>query len=239
MLKVFPRVDEVPENLLRIHLQFREPPDVVAFNGAVQLLGCDRSPIRDAFVHFAEGGLWEPEGRVVSLLLHPGRLKSGLAMGRRLGSILQAGCEHAVRLDLATLFETTGPAPSVFEHRFRVGPAWRDPLPMGTVGGDLPTVGSTRPLRVRFSRALDAGSAAGAFTLLNPSGAHTPIRPTFAALDRTICLKPKTRWSAGTYRLLIDQSLEDLAGNRMDEPFQRETRHAPAAEGQLIEFRCL
>src|SRR5262245_8015553 len=75
----------VPENLLRISIRFDVAPEGQVLRH-LSLATVDGRPLHEPFL---DQELWSPDGRVLTLLLHPGRVKTGLIAHEQLGAILE------------------------------------------------------------------------------------------------------------------------------------------------------
>ena len=87
VLSVSPSGAVVPENLLRLSVRFDAPPPgrVLA---RLALLGRHGRPLPEPFL---EQELWSPDGLTLTVLLHPGRGKTGLFPRQAWGPIPAAG----------------------------------------------------------------------------------------------------------------------------------------------------
>src|SRR5262245_34918027 len=64
----------VPENLLRISIRFDTAPE----GEVLRRLSLANQEGRSLRAPFLDQELWSPDGRVLTVLLHPARVKSGL-----------------------------------------------------------------------------------------------------------------------------------------------------------------
>src|SRR5262245_43217972 len=84
VLSVSPSGAVVPENLLRLSVRFDAPPSGRVLP-RLALVGRDDRPLPEPFL---EQELWSPDGLTLTVLLHPGRVKTGLAARQVWGPIL-------------------------------------------------------------------------------------------------------------------------------------------------------
>src|SRR5207248_7910618 len=84
---------------------------------------------------------------------------------------------------------------------------------------DAPKAGSFEPLRVRFSKSLDHKALERFLTVRDGKGA--PVAGTMAtgAHEKSWTFLPARRWENQAYRLLVNERLEDIAGNTLLRPF--------------------
>jgi hypothetical protein len=105
-----------------------------------------------------------------------------------------------------------------FTKQFRGGPALRQPPDPKTWTITTPLADSSQPLVVSFGRPMN-------YTLLQRmlkiSGARGDVTGTVdvAREESEWRFVPQRPWSAGPVRLFVDTSLEDLAGNKIGQPF--------------------
>jgi hypothetical protein len=114
VVSLSPDGDEIPANLLRLYVHFSAPMSLRDVAASVQLLDALGRPIADAFVAVPEG-LWDPERRRLTLLVHPGRIKRGVGPGEAMGPVLREG--ESVRLVVATTARDADGRPLAAEYR--------------------------------------------------------------------------------------------------------------------------
>lgn len=204
---VCPSGEEVPANLLRISLAFRSVQSVpVAPNLA--LMSADG---RDLGRVFYPQDLWSSDGRIDSVLLNPGRVKSGLVARERLGPLLTAG-------DRVTL-----------SFRGRPIKVWRvtedlvaTPDPSEWIL-NVPRPGTREPLRVDLRRPVDC-VAVDLIAVADAHGDRLPGRAQLLRQEREWYFQPANPWLPGRYALRIHRELEDSAGNRIGQTFEMGSR---------------
>jgi hypothetical protein len=218
-VKIFP-AGPVPANLLRWHFVFDSPVDTVAAEDGVSLLDDRGKPVPHVFVELPDG-LWDDSGTRLTLLLHPGRIKSGLRVRVHGGSALAAGERMTLRLDLDRII---GAGAGFVEHRFTVVPAIERPVDLAKWRlGDI-EVGRLDPLTIQFDRPMDRFSLEGAMALVGPSGEVLDGIDSIDADGCALAFTPSLPWQSGAHRLVVAPDLEDLAGNRVDAAFESPLR---------------
>ena len=206
---VTPSGDTVPENLLRIELHLARPLRQPLAMDHVRLLDGGGRTIPDALLDLP---LPAADGRTVTLLLHPGRVKRGVGANLALGRALHAGDEVELAVDDPQL-----PAP--LHKRWRVTPAREEALLARDWRLALPAAGSRAPLQVRLDAALTASSA-GLVGVRGPDGERLAGTARLRAGETVWEFRPGRPWRAGRYALVVHPRLEDVAGNRPCTPFE-------------------
>ncbi|MFL6628532.1 MAG: hypothetical protein ACJ8G1_18980 [Vitreoscilla sp.] len=206
---VTPSGDSVPENLLRIELHLAHPlPHGLAMTH-VRLVEEDGEAIAGAFLDLPLPG---DGGRTVTLLLHPGRVKTGVGANLAMGRALQAGHDVELVVDDPQL-----PAP--IRKRWRVTQARDEGLLAREWRLILPAVGSRAPLRVQLDSALTSSSA-GLIGVRAPGGERMAGLASLRKGETVWEFVPTTPWRAGHHALVVHPRLEDVAGNRACTPFE-------------------
>jgi hypothetical protein len=236
VLAIYPESQQVPGNLLRTYIEFSEPmrPDVVS--RYLRLVDQDGEEVPMPFVEI-DGGLWDPRGRRLTLIFHPGRLKRGVAPREELGPPLETG--ESYRLEIAAGWPaSTGAALEegvirewvvAGEDRAAVAPAsWSI---------HAPRAGMRDALRVEFGEPLDHALALRMIEVLR-DGEPVPGAISLSAEDTEWIFTPTASWREGEYRLRVLPTLEDLAGNNLRGAFDRgETQSQDVALAVELSFR--
>lgn len=206
---VYPSGPSVPENLFRIELRFSAALRTPLSIDHIKLTDVNGLEIEHPFLDLP---LPSPDGGRVTILLHPGRVKSGVRANLALGRALHAGSVVTLVVDdpaLAqpvrktwevTAFDAESPQPAqwTFEPPRRGS---RDPI---VVHLDAPISSSAEALIA--VRGPDGRRLAGTIRL---EGGETVWR-----------FVPARPWRAGTYAVVTHPDLEDPAGNRPCAPFE-------------------
>jgi hypothetical protein len=211
VVRVQPSAGQVPANLLRLSIEF-----ATRIEGPVlprlALLRPDGKPLAQPFL---EQELWSPSGRILTVLMHPGRVKTGLNAREVLGPILADGDDVTLTLDDHPIqhwrvgpADTSGPAVS----------AWR----LSSV-----RAASRQALVVTLDDAID-GREADYIAIADSHGRRVSGQALLKDGERTWAFTPHGPWRAGEYRLIARGTLEDPAGNRLGGRFETPA-DAPAA----------
>ena len=86
VLAVHPNLNRLPANVLRAHIVFDRPMQTAEAIEHIKLIDARGNDISNALLDFKDG-LWTTDGKILTVLFHPGRIKTGLVAGDRYGSI--------------------------------------------------------------------------------------------------------------------------------------------------------
>lgn len=216
---VSPAGPEVPENLLRIELRFdsalRQPFDL----RHVKLLDARGAVIEAPFLDLPLRGR---DGRTITLLLHPGRIKTGVAPNLALGPVLHAGETVTLVVD--------GPAVGLplrasLRKTWVVTAALRQPIDPSAWRFEPPSAGSLAPLQVVLDRPLTAG-ALHWLAIADAQGRWLAGSARMNDDELRWQFTPAWPWRAGAHSLRVHPALEDVAGNRLCAAFEQATLSA-------------
>ncbi|MGQ5524171.1 hypothetical protein ACUHMQ_13035 [Chitinimonas sp. PSY-7] len=214
---VMPTSGPVPANLLRFYIRFTQPQSERVLP-RLSLRSADGRLLEHPFL---ERELWSPNQQVLTVLLHPGRVKTGLVARQQLGPILNTGDEVDLLLDGEVL------AHWHVEMEDRLGPEpadWRI---------STPKAGTKAPLFVRLDAPIDA-SANVLIAVADATGHRVEGRAQLLEDENIWSFTPKRTWQQARYRLMLHPELEDATGNRVGGSFeshgQIQDRPAPKLE---------
>lgn len=213
---VWPDAETVPANLLRLYVRFDQPMHRRQVAAHVRLLDAAGESIAEPFVEIPDG-LWDGEGRRLTLFLHPGRVKRGVGPREALGGALVPG--QRVILEISAGLESArGRAlAEPFRRAYAVGAADRS-RPDPARWTLRPPATPNQPLRLEFDEVLDREQFSTAIRVYR-DGEPLPGAGTAAPDGRAWSFAPSIPWQPGSYYLEIDRGLEDLAGNTIDRLF--------------------
>lgn len=227
---VYPSSPEVPENLLRLYVHFSHSMRAKDVPERIHLYDAEGRAVPLPFVEI-EAGLWDAQGKRLTLFFHPGRVKRGVGPNLALGVPLKAGGIYRLVVDRAMKDERGYELEASFEKELRVGPPDRtSPDPSAW---KLSPAGRSSPLEVELDEPLDRALLLRLIRVIRDSGAEVSGVAGASANETLFTFTPTTPWSPGTHRLLVDPEIEDLAGNKPARLFDEETGAASASPKTL------
>lgn len=234
-VEIYPTAAVLPENLLRIYVYFPHPMELGQGIEIVRLLDASGDPVEQAFLSNRED-LWSPDRRRLTLLLDPGRVKTGLDAHEELGRALVPGQAYA--FEVSGDARTAGGCPLGVDtrHAFQVTVADLEPPQPADWLLSTPQTMTTDPLDLTLGSSHDHLSLAFRLRVLDARGDVVPGSIALGQDEASWRFTPDTAWQPERYFLTIDERLEDLAGNRPGLLFDRPLDQAPLPWENAIEF---
>jgi hypothetical protein len=225
VVHVYPTTDEIPENQLRLYVEFSAP---MGFEGGarhVRLLDEHGREVEGALLPI-DVGLWNADRTRYTLLFDPGRVKRGILPHEESGRALAMGREYTLAIDRGWRDASGRPLAEPFSRRFSVGPAIEAALDPHEWRIAAPPAGTRDPLVVAFPKPLDYALLQRALVVATDRGERVDGTIGVEAAETRWTFTPGAPWTGGAYRLVALAVLEDPAGNRVGRPFEVPTSAA-------------
>jgi hypothetical protein len=215
--RVYPSVDMLPSNDLKLYVYFSAPMSRGEAWERIHLLDEKGNELPGIFLEL-DKELWDADNQRLTVWFDPGRIKRGLVSNLNLGPSLEDGKSYTLVIDREWKDARGVPMVEGFKKTFRGGPADRTTPDPKQWRVTAPKAGTSQPLIVDLLEPMDY---IGLQKALSVSGASGSIAGTMA-IDRQETrwsFTPHKAWPAGEYRLMVDSALEDLAANKMGQLF--------------------
>ncbi|MEL6181361.1 MAG: hypothetical protein AAFS10_20555, partial [Myxococcota bacterium] len=143
VVSVYPRVTELPENVLRFYVYFSEPMADGDFLEHIRLEHVETGQILTDVFFDNIYELWSRDRKRITLLVDPGRVKTGLEANQRLGRAFPAG--QTYRLHVLTTWKSLRgmPLDAPFIQTYRTIHEDRQPVDVQAWRVTFPDEGST------------------------------------------------------------------------------------------------
>ena len=221
IVTVYPQLDSVPVNLLKIYILFSNPMQEGTALQNISLIKNTRDTVRDAFLDLQQE-LWNHDRTLLTIWLDPGRIKRDLIPNKTMGPPLEQGYNYEILIHKDWKDETGAGLGDDYRKKFFT--SIRDSLPPRPESWLIisPPNNSSQPLQIDFHEPLDYVLIENAIHILNgdrnPVHGKMQIKKDQAALIFT----PDQSWTTGKYFIEIEARLEDLAGNNLNHPFDND-----------------
>jgi hypothetical protein len=197
-----PSAPILPSNTLRFYVAFDRPARGLVHQSDIKLIDSKDTPVKNAFMDFGQE-LWSPDGKRLTVLFDPGKIKRGVEAPDSGLSPLKEGETYKV---------TVGKA----KHVFRVGPAVRKRIdPASWVISTA--VAPARIVEIKFDRVMDPALLEDQLRVEDEEG--RPVSGVMRVMGggRGVRFLPSRPLKKGNYQIRISSILEDVAGNRVNE----------------------
>ena len=227
---VYPTAARLPANLLRFYVWFSRPMQEGYARYHITLLGPDGKADAAAFFP-SETELWDPSMQRLTVLLDPGRIKRGVGPNLELGPPLREGGHYTLKI-AAGMIDARGLAlRTSYSKAFSVTSADRAAIDPRQWHIFRPSPGTRRPLIVAMPEPLDRALLARTVRLVRADQSPIAGRVRIDRHETRWAFLPASAWTAGSYRLEVDSSLEDVGGNTTWAPFDIAARGADPPPG--------
>lgn len=207
-----PSARVLPSNTLRFYITFNRPARGMVHQSAIKLFDSKHRPVENAFMDFGQE-LWSPDGKRLTVLFDPGKIKRGVEAPHTELSPLKEDESYRIAFGKA-------------QHAFRVGPAIREPIdPSSWVISVVRA--PARTVDITFDRVMDAALLMDQLQVEDEDG-----RPILGAVRVIgggcgVRFKPSRLLERGKYRIRVGPLLEDVAGNRINEALDHSINEKP------------
>ncbi len=208
---IYPTSDTLPANLLKFYLHFSAAMNRSQGYQSVRLVDSEGQEVSQAFVEM-KPALWDSAGQRMTLLLHPGRIKQGLAFREGAGPILTPGNRYCLEI-ASTWHDALGRAlAQSYQKCFWVWADDRERIQPTAWHITPPSAGTQEALHVQFDESLDHALLQRMLMVIYK---EEVINGTIEVTEdgKSWNFSPESPWIQGDYLLYIDPLLEDLAGN--------------------------
>lgn len=216
---VYPTAEVLPENLLKFYIHFSAPMSRGQIYDHIRLRDAAGKGIELPFLEIGEE-LWDPEMKRLTLFIDPGRIKRGVRPLEEVGPALEAGKSYALVIDRAWKDGAGNPLRENFEKVFQVGPPDREPPDPARWKIQPPKPGTRDALAVIFPEPLDYALARRLIRVAGEDGEPVEGQVRLGDDEQSWSFAPGAAWRRGAYQLVIQTTLEDLAGNNIGKPFE-------------------
>ncbi len=213
LVRMYPSTDILPANQLKLYLEFSQPIARGGIWSRIHLIRDDGKAVELPFLEIDQE-LWTPDQCRLTVLFDPGRIKRGVTPQVEMGEVLEPGRSYTLVVDKELRDANNQALAAEFRRQFRISPALREGIDLKKWNVTEPKAGSSDPLVIEFDRPLDWALLQHTLTVKGITGA--------AVIDRDEMrwrFTPSQPWRSGRHDLVIEMSLEDLAGNRIGRPF--------------------
>jgi len=214
---IYPTSNEIPENCLRFYIYFDSPMREGNALNFIKLFDQQDNEISHVFFDNVHE-LWTPDHKRLTLLLDPGRVKSGLQANAAMGRAFTE--KNTYRLVVTKGFEGLNgyKMTSDYVKTFTAIREDRKGLDINQWHFEYPK-NKTDSLKIDFKESVDHVSANHYILIVDSHGTVIPTIVDLQKNEKKVIFKPVSNWVKGTYRILINHRFEDIAANNINGAF--------------------
>ncbi|MGF1742796.1 hypothetical protein L4C34_17300 [Vibrio profundum] len=227
---VYPSGSVLPENLLRFYIYFDQPMHREGVLSSVYLAKTDGSRLSGVFLE-NKFNLWSEDGRRLTLIFNPGRVKQGLNAHRTFGRALTGGDNYQLVVESKTKDLRGCHLAETYRKHFLVSKADHEKPDIRSWKQNQIQKYTKDVLKVTLNGSQDHVSLAYGLRVKRSDGTIVAGRIGLSEHEAEWQFFPDNAWRDEDYYLAIQPNFEDLAGNRtsnlFDQPLKSKTETAP------------
>ncbi|MEZ4828727.1 MAG: Ig-like domain-containing protein [Bacteroidia bacterium] len=216
---IYPTADTVPANLLKIYLSFSQPMREGLAMNYLFLLDEKGDTLPGVFLDL-QPELWDHSGKRLTVWFDPGRIKRDLVPNQLLGPPLNAGEKYTLLITKGWPDVHGNTLPDVFRRNITVTGADRQSPDVHKWKISSPDHNGL--IAVHFGENMDRALLDHCLTILDTNDQPVPGKTTISDHESVWQFTPDQPWQPGMYKIRVDARLEDLAGNNLNRPFDRD-----------------
>lgn len=230
--EVYPTSQAVPENILRFYVYFTRAMQRHSLTTAVHLFDDGGHEVEGAFYR-GRYELLSADGKRLTVLLDPGRVKTGLDSHEQLGRAVTAGQTYTFTVDTEARDTSGCRLRERHEKQLEIVPARSHAIDPEAWAIEIPAAETRESIVVRLDRPYDHVSLYHRLRIRDRSGALVPGTIDLGDDEQSWRFTPASAWQESDHQLAINTLLEDISGNRVGRPFEV-TRNDDVGNGTAI-----
>lgn len=215
---VYPTADVLPENLLKFYVHFSAPMSRGHIYDHIRLFAENGKQVELPFLEIDEE-LWDDTMTRLTIFIDPGRIKRGVLPLEDVGPTLETGKRYSLVIDNTWKDGAGRLLKESFQKSFLVGAPDREPPDPSHWNVQLPKSGTENPLVVLFPEPMDNALTQRTIHVTDASGKTVAGQIELTDQERRWSFQPAGPWKRGQHQLVIQTTIEDLAGNNIGKPF--------------------
>lgn len=238
-VKIYPDCDTVPANLLKVYLEFSHPMQQENIYRFIKVVKNDIDTV-SVFLEL-QPPLWTIDQTRLTLWLDPGRIKRDLGPNKLFGAPLEHGNHYTLIISSQWKNAEGASLQKQYLKKFFVNGSDRIIPDVSHWKVNEPRPRTMQDVVINFDEPLDYALAKESIDVLyNKRALDGKI--TVSSCGKQWIFTPAISWTAGTYQIIVTSKLEDLAGNNLIRPFDKDLSEEKATVREakaehLLEFQ--
>ncbi len=216
---VYPSAEKLPANLLKFYVHFSKPMrETPAIFEHIRIKNEKGEVVEDPW---RRTELWNEDATRLTLWIHPGRIKEGVNLREEFGPVLKPGQKYTLEVSDQLQDSSGNRIAAVFKKAFQTTDAIQTPIALSEWQLMTPKLSTRRPLQILFPYPLDHALLGQAITVRDENDQPVMGHLALGEGEQSCLFVPERPWQKGAYRVKVADRLEDLAGNSISRPFDR------------------
>ncbi|RYD59482.1 MAG: hypothetical protein EOP56_01055 [Sphingobacteriales bacterium] len=215
VVTAYPTSDTIPYNTLFFHVRFSRP--MMNDRQSYKYVQVYDDAGNEREKAWRQKSFWLDSGRVLVLMIHPGRVKNGIHYE---GPLFDSGRYYKLVVNKDIKDANGNTLMDNYEQRFFVAGEDRVSPAAFIDNIHIPRAGSTLPLILSFSEGMDYASVIDGAKVYDGTGAIVPCSIESKPGDRRFAIVPDKQWGKGEYKLVLKSAVYDFAANRINRLFE-------------------
>lgn len=232
---VYPTADMLPENLLRMYIQFATPMKTVGNLEKIRLINENEQEVKGAIFNNVYE-LWDDSQTQLTIIFDPSRVKTGLVANETLGRALQTNKRYKIVIgDVEDIYGQKLAQPYI--KSFSVVTADMVSPDTNSWQYVLPKANSKSALAIHFLDAVDKMSLLYRIQVFNAQNKLITGSIHIKNKEKTWEFIPDNKWLSKDYVLKVNSRLADPSGNNLNGLFDHSIGSLKnEQEGKIIEI---
>jgi predicted RNA-binding protein with TRAM domain len=214
---IYPETSAIPENVLKFYIQFSQPMREGDFLKHIRLVNSKGDNLKGVFFDNLYE-LWSPSHKQLTLIVDPGRVKTGLREHTKKGRAFKVGETYKLIIDTTWKSIKGKKLKEAFIKKFTVITEDTVAPNAEKISVSSIKINSKKSIIIQFNEALDVFQLKDYVRILQND---LIVNGTFKILDfgKQLQFTPETNWIQINYQIQIDKRLEDIAANNFSGKF--------------------
>lgn len=239
LLGIFPKLDTVPENLLKMYFVFDTP--MQQSQSTLEFIKVyEKNEGKEVSIFLPlENELWNTNRTELTLWLDPGRIKKDLIPNKKKGIPIKEGNSYELVVDASLQNENGISLGKSVVKQFYVSQRDTELPSINNWKLTVPTKGTKEALGISFGESLDGMLIEESIQVVTSDTEVLAGGMLVSKKGNNVLFVPSMAWEKGRYSLIIDSTFEDLAGNNFNRLFDtdlQKNQTSKPTKTKTIEF---
>jgi len=216
VVKIYPDSRFLPENTLRFYIYFSTPMKKEVALQHIHLRDENGKEDKHAFMKFKRE-LWSPDGKRLTLLFDPGRIKRGVSTNVEKGAALSSNKSYELVISKTWKDVYNQPLSETFTKSIAVSRGYRTPIETRDWSISSPKTTSKENLIIEFDRIFDYALLQNMIVVKDENNEVINGEITIAKNEKKWSFTPESVWENHIIFIWINPRLEDAAGNNFQD----------------------